>query len=451
MQTTATNHYRDLVHLGTPIVVGQVGNLVLNFADTFMIGHHSTLELAAASFVNNIFVLAVLFAIGFNFAITPIVGPIIGRNERQQAGVALKAGFYANAVLIVLLAVCSIAFYLMLPHFGQPEELLPLMRPYLLVNILSLPFTVIGCQMKQFYDTIGKTSISMYVLISGNLLNVAGNWALIYGNCGMPELGLLGAGIATAVSRMLIAAAFCCLLLTKREFCIFKIGIAEARRDDVNGYFKSLHRLGWSSALQSTVECGAFSLVAIFVGWTGTKPLAAHQIMITMSMFFYNLYLGIATAISIRVSHYVGTGDTDEIVRVTRSGFFIIIAMAATVAVPVFCFRHDIGFLFTADRTVCRLVAATIIPLILYQISDAFQCCLANALRGLGEMRLMMYAAVFAYFIVSLPLSWWLGIVMKYGIVGIWSAFPVCLTVAGLLYWLIFRKRLSVHGGMPGQ
>ena len=448
MQTTATNHYRDLVHLGTPIVVGQVGNLVLNFADTFMIGHHSTLELAAASFVNNIFVLAVLFAIGFNFAITPIVGPLIGRNERQQAGAALKAGFYANAVLIVLLAVCSIAFYLMLPHFGQPEELLPLMRPYLLVNILSLPFTVIGCQMKQFYDTIGKTSISMYVLISGNLLNVAGNWALIYGNCGMPELGLLGAGIATAVSRMLIAAAFCCLLLTKREFCIFKIGIAEARRDDVNGYFKSLHRLGWSSALQSTVECGAFSLVAIFVGWTGTKPLAAHQIMITMSMFFYNLYLGIATAISIRVSHYVGTGDTDEIVRVTRSGFFIIIAMAA---VPVFCFRHDIGFLFTADRTVCRLVAATIIPLILYQISDAFQCCLANALRGLGEMRLMMYAAVFAYFIVSLPLSWWLGIVMKYGIVGIWSAFPVCLTVAGLLYWLIFRKRLSVHGGMPGQ
>lgn len=451
MQTTATNHYRDLVHLGTPIVVGQVGNLVLNFADTFMIGHHSTLELAAASFVNNIFVLAVLFAIGFNFAITPIVGPLIGRNERKQAGAALKAGFYANAVLILLLAVCSIAFYLMLPHFGQPEELLPLMRPYLLVNILSLPFTVIGCQMKQFYDTIGKTSISMYVLISGNLLNVAGNWALIYGNCGMPELGLLGAGIATAVSRMLIAAAFCCLLLTKREFCIFKIGMAEARRDDVNGYFKSLHRLGWSSALQSTVECGAFSLVAIFVGWTGTKPLAAHQIMITMSMFFYNLYLGIATAISIRVSHYVGTGDTDEIVRVTRSGFFIIIAMAATVAVPVFCFRHDIGFLFTADRTVCRLVAATIIPLILYQISDAFQCCLANALRGLGEMRLMMYAAVFAYFIVSLPLSWWLGIVMKYGIVGIWSAFPVCLSVAGLLYWLIFRKRLSVHGGMPGQ
>ena len=244
MQTTATNHYRDLVHLGTPIVVGQVGNLVLNFADTFMIGHHSTLELAAASFVNNIFVLAVLFAIGFNFAITPIVGPLIGRNERQQAGAALKAGFYANAVLIVLLAVCSIAFYLMLPHFGQPEELLPLMRPYLLVNILSLPFTVIGCQMKQFYDTIGKTSISMYVLISGNLLNVAGNWALIYGNCGMPELGLLGAGIATAVSRMLIAAAFCCLLLTKREFCIFKIGIAEARRDDVNGYFKSLHYHG---------------------------------------------------------------------------------------------------------------------------------------------------------------------------------------------------------------
>ena len=112
-------------------------------------------------------------------------------------------------------------------------------------------------------------------------------------------------------------------------------------------------------------------------------------------------------------------------------------------AVPVFLLRHDVGLMFTSDGLVCELVAMTIIPLILYQLSDAFQCCLANALRGLGEMRLMMYAAFFSYFLVSMPLSWFLGICLGFGLVGIWSAFPVCLTVAGILYYWVFKRSLA--------
>ena len=162
-----------------------------------------------------------------------------------------------------------------------------------------------------------------------------------------------------------------------------------------------------------------------------------------MSMFFYNIYLGIATAISIRVSHFVGLHETKSIVEVTKSGFFIIITMAVCMIIPVFLLRHMVGSMFTADEEVCRLVAITIIPLILYQISDAFQCCLANALRGLGEMRSMMWAAFVAYFIVSLPLSWILGNFLGFGLVGTWLAFPVCLTVAGILYYIIFKRALA--------
>lgn len=444
-QPLRKSHYRDLISLGTPIVIGQVGNLVLNFADTFMIGHHSTVELAAASFINNIFVLAVLFAIGFNFALTPVIGPLIGRGEHAQAGSALRAGFSINAALLIFLLIVTTMFYVSLPFLGQPDELLPLMKPYLLVNILSLPFAIIGCQMKQFFDTIGQTRISMYVLLAGNMLNILGNWLLIYGQFGLPELGLLGAGISTALARTLIAVVFCLILFHRKDFAVYRDGLLQAGVQETRKYFRQINRMGWSSALQSTVECAAFSLVAIFIGWTGTKPLAAHQIMITMSLFFYNLYLGIAAAISIRVSHYVGLGDLEEVKRVTWTGFVIVLSMAASVAVPVFLFRYDLGGLFTSDRTVSHLVAATIIPLLVYQVSDAFQCCLANALRGLGEMRLMMYASLLAYFIISIPLSWFVGIVLGYGIVGIWSTFPVCLSVAGILYFIIFRKSLRWH------
>ena len=436
------NHYKDLLRLGAPVVVGQIGNLVLNFADTFMIGHHSTVELAAASFVNNIFVLSIIFAMGFNYALTPIVGPFIGRQEQERVGKVVRAANYANLLLVLVLVATMVVFYFSLPYLGQPTELLPLMRPYLFVNIISIPLAVFGCQFKQFFDTIGRTKVSMYVLVTGNLLNILGNYLLIYGNFGFPELGLLGAGISTAFSRLVMAVAFVAVFKAMRECSVFNQGVRNARKSEVIAYFKRLNMLGWLSAIQSTIECGAFSLVAIFVGWTGTKPLAAHQIMITMSLFFYNIYLGIATAISIRVSHFVGRRDKRAIVDVTRSGFLIIIGIATTMAIPVFFLRHRVGSVFTSDALVGELVAMTIIPLILYQLSDAFQCCLANALRGLGEMRQMMYAAFFSFFVVSLPLSWFLGIVCGFGIVGIWSAFPVCLTIAGILYYIIFVRSL---------
>lgn len=436
------HHYKTLIKLGTPIVIGQIGNLVLNFADTLMIGHHSTAELAAASFVNGIFVLFILFSIGFNFALTPVAGPFVGRNEKEEAGVVMRSCLWANVILAISLTALAVAFYFSLPLFGQPDELLPLMRPYLIVNIISLPFAVLGCQMKQFFDTIGSTKISMYVLVFSNILNIIGNYCLIYGNAGMPELGLLGAGISTATSRFVILMLFCLIFFMNKRYSVYLNGALKAEPTKTKRTFVKINQLGWTSAIQSTIECGAFSLVAIFVGWLGTKPLAAHQIMLTVSMFFYNIYLGIATAISIRVSHFAGMKEWRAIVDVTKSGFFIIIAIAAFMAVPVYTFRYDIGSLFSDDPLVGQLVALTVIPLILYQISDALQCSIANALRGLGEMRLLMWAAFFAYFVVSLPLSWMLGIQFGFGLVGIWYAFPVCLTVAGVLYFIILKVKL---------
>lgn len=436
------HHYKTLIKLGTPIVIGQIGNLVLNFADTLMIGHHSTTELAAASFVNGIFVLFILFSLGFNFALTPVAGPFIGRDEKEEAGVVMRSCLWANVILMLVLTALAVAFYFSLHLFGQPDELLPLMRPYLLVNILSIPFAIIGCQMKQFFDTIGSTKISMYVLVFSNLLNIIGNYFLIYGKAGIPELGLLGAGLSTAIARVVIVVLFFLIFFIDKKYAVYLNGALKAEPTKTRKTFVEINKLGWSSAIQATIECGAFSLVAIFVGWIGTKPLAAHQIMITVSMFFYNIYLGIATAISIRVSHFAGMKDWRAIVDVTKSGFFIIIAIAAVMAIPVYLYRDSIGALFSNDPLVGELVAVTVIPLILYQISDAFQCSIANALRGLGEMRLLMYAAFFAYFVVSLPLSWLLGIQFGFGLVGIWSAFPVCLTVAGLLYFIILKVKL---------
>ena len=129
-------------------------------------------------------------------------------------------------------------------------------------------------------------------------------------------------------------------------------------------------------------------------------------------------------------------------VRATAAaGFRIILLIACVVAVPIFMLRGQLSLWFTDSREVCSLVAAAVVPLIAYQFGDGLQCTFANALRGIAHVRPMMLIAFFSYFVVSLPLGWLLGIRLGLGLVGIWWAFPVCLTCAGALYYLAFRKK----------
>lgn len=437
-------HYRALASLGIPIVIGNIGNVVLNFADTLMIGHYGMKELAAASFVNTLFLLLVIFAVGFSMGLTPIVGSLYGRGDKDRIGGVVRAGIVANALLAVILTTVCTAFYFTFHLLGQPDELLPLMRPYLLVNIVSLPFLCLGNVFRQFFDAIGETRLSMTAMIASNITNIIGNYLLIFGKCGLPELGLLGAGISTTFSRMLILIIFVCVFFACKKYSVYAAGLRGSRTD--RGVFRKLNALGWPSALQVGMETAAFSFTAIFVGWIGTTALAAHQVMLTISGLFYMVYLGFAVAVAVRVSHFNGQRDRESVITTTWAGFHLILLIAAVVSVPVFLLRHEIGGWFTDDAGVSVVVAQCIVPLIVYQFGDGLQCTFANALRGLACMRPLMYAAFVAYFIVSLPLSWLLGIALGFGLPGIWAAFPVCLMVAGLLYWAIFNRRIQSVG-----
>ena len=171
-----TTCYRDLSYLGIPIIIGQIGTIVMSFTDTLMIGHHSTPELAAASFVNNMFTLVIILALGISYSITPTVGSHYGREEYQRIGQILKNGIAGNMVLAFLLVGVMALLYWNLGNLGQPEELLPLMRPYFLVQLVSLPFVCFANAFKQFYDGITNTRTPMYILLIGNVLNIIGNW-----------------------------------------------------------------------------------------------------------------------------------------------------------------------------------------------------------------------------------------------------------------------------------
>lgn len=433
--------YKTLLALGIPIVIGQIGVIVLGFVDTLMIGHHSTNELAAASFVNNMFNLAIIFCTGFSYGLTPIVGSLFGQQKCNAVGQILKNSLAANTLLAIL--VCSIMYilYSNLHRLGQPEELLPFIRLYFIVLLISLPFILWFNAFKQFTDGITDTKTSMWILLGGNVFNIIGNYILIYGKVGFPELGLLGAGISTLASRILMAAVYWVLFLYSKRYQTFRQGFTKGKINKQD--FRLLNKLGWPIAGQMGMETASFSLSAIMVGWLGSAELATYQIMTAVSQVCFMVYYGMGAAVSVRISNFFGQRDMENIRRISHIGFHIILIMGVCTCIPIYLLRHDIGGWFTDNAIVSAMVVQTIIPFLLYQFGDGLQINFANALRGISDVRFMMVYAFIAYFIISLPLSYFFGFICNWGIVGIWMAFPFGLTSAGIMYYLRFKYKLK--------
>ena len=395
-------HYKALIFLGLPIVIGQLGVIILGFADTLMIGHHSTEELGAASFVNNVFTLCIIFSTGFSYGLTPIVGSLYGNRRFAEAGQALR---------------CS------------------------LVLLASLVFVMLFNGFKQFTDGITDTKTAMWILLGGNALNIVGNYILINGKLGFPELGLLGAGISTLFSRIAMVAVFAVIVLRSRRFLRYRVGFL--RMGWSFPVFRQLNALGWPVGLQMGMETASFSLSAIMVGWLGTIALASHQIMLTISQFTFMMYYGMGAAVAVRVSNFKGQGDMENVRRSTYAGFHLIMAMEIILLSIVFVLRGQMGGWFTDSAEASALVASLFFPFLIYQFGDGLQINFANALRGISDVKPMMIIAFISYFIISLPVGYFCGFVLGWGLVGVWMAFPFGLTSAGLMLWLRFRYKTA--------
>ena len=448
--TQYETHYKNLTYLGVPIIIGQLGNLILNFADTLMIGHHSTEELAAAAFVNNMFTLVIIFAIGFMYAVTALVGILYGQENTHRIGELMKSATAANTCMALFLSFIMIVLYLNVHRLGQPEELLPLIRPYFLIQLVSLPFVCWFNTFRQFTDGITDTKVAMWILIGGNVMNIFGNWILIYGNLGMPEMGLLGAGLSTMISRIMMTIVMVGIFFVSKKYREYKEGwnIGKVHYAD----FKKITVLGFPLALQMGMETAAFSLSSLMVGWFGTESLAAHQVMLTISQLGYMIYYGLAAAVAVRISNFMGQRDFLAVRRTATAGIHLVFLLALVTSVPVFIFRHIIGGLFTDNVNVISMVSMTIIPFMIYQFGDGMQCNYANTMRGTANVRPLIWIAFISYFVVSLPLGYIFGVIMNYKLLGVWYAFPFGLTLSGILYYIYYQKGLKrIEASTPSK
>ena len=435
------HHHRAILRLGLPIAVGQLGVIVMGFADTMMVGRYSTTALAAASFVNSAFNLIFFMLVGYSYGLTPLIAGLFGRGERGEAGRTLGHAVVCNLLYAAVLVAVMSGVYFCLSGFGQPEEVLPLVRPYYLCILASMPFVALFNVLRQFTDGITETRTAMWVLLAGNALNLLGNWLLIYGVGSFPEWGLTGAGVSTLVARVAVAVILLAHLCLRGRYADYRAGLRHflPRRP----LLRQIHRQSFPISLQMGMETGAFTLSCVMAGWLGAVHLAAFQVMLTVGTLGYLFYYSFGSGLSIRVALFYGQKDWPEVRRATAAGTHILLGMALISSSLMWGADRWLVGLFTSDPAVLSLALSLIPPLVLYQLGDAMQVCYANALRGTAQVKAMMWIAFVSYLCVNLPVGYFLAFVCGWESFGLFIAFSFGLFTAAFLFLRSYRRALG--------
>jgi len=437
--TTGRRLYSSIFRLALPILAGQLGNIVVGFADNIMVGRYSTEALASAAFVNNVFNVALLCVMGFTYGLTPLLGAMHARGEDDSIGRTLRRGMRINIAFTLIIVAVMGVLYFHLDRLGQPEALMPLIRPYYLIYLAGLLPASLFNVFAQWSYAVENTRLPTYIILSANVLNIIGNYILIYGHCGFPELGLTGAGISTLVARTLCPAAIMAAFFMLKANRRYRGGFSGRTRAAVASVRKII-ATSFPVAMQMSFETAAFSGAAIMAGWIGTVELAAFQIIVITGTLGFCVYYSFGAATAVMVSHRAGLADRAGMRRVAWAGYRVLLCVMALSCLTFIFFGRDIMGAFSSDPAVVAMAAGLLLPLLLYQVADATQINFANALRGTAKVMPMLFIALVSYIIIGLPSTYVLGFTCGLGIYGIVLSFSVSLILAAVLFLTFFLR-----------
>ena len=297
-------HFNKTFHLAYPVMLSQLGHIMVGVADSVMVGQLGPTPLAAASFANNFMGVFLMFGIGLSYGITPLVAQADGEQNIDKITRLLRHGIILSLISGVLIVACLLGISYFFDYLGQPEEVVKLGLPYFLIIASSLFPLMIFQNLRQFAEGMSVTKPIMFITILANLVNELLNYLLIFGKLGFPAMGLNGAGWSTFISRVLMAIGLYFFIARYDRFKPFMDAFKLSKIRSY--YFKPMLKIGVPSGIQFVFEVGAFAMAAIMMGWLGTVPLAAHQIAISLVSVSYMMASGISAASTVRVGNQIG-------------------------------------------------------------------------------------------------------------------------------------------------
>ncbi len=440
------SYIQKTLSLAYPVIIGQLGLIMMGVVDSIMVGELGAVPLAAASLSNSLIFIVLIIAIGNSIAVTPLVAILVGAKKSDECGVYFRQSLLVNLVMGFLVFLIILVGVNYLHLLGQSFSVQQKAKSYMIIIGLSIFPLMIFQTYKQFIEGLSIMRPAMIITLAANLINVFANWVLIFGKLGFPRLELDGAGWATFLSRLFMAISLMIFVMYNKRFRIY----------DVSFHFRSLNfpvirrilSVGLPSGFQYFFEVGAFSFAVIMIGWIGANELAAHQIAISLASVSFMGVLGISQAGGILVGNAVG----EQSVQLVRKSGFTAIALGmiwmSVSGIIFILFRNHLPFIYIRDEAVIRIASQLLIIAALFQLSDGIQAVGIGILRGLTDVKGPTVITFIAYWIISLPIGYLLAFQFGYGVIGVWIGLLIGLTCSAIMLTLRFnyksRKLISV-------
>jgi len=432
-------HLRETAQLAFPVIVGQLGIILMGVVDNAMVGRIGYYPLAASALANGIFFLIFVVGMGVTYAVSPLVANSIGSGRAEQCGNILKQALAINIFIGIILGIITYysaeLFYLM----HQKEKVVEYAIPYLHILAFSIPMMMVFLTYKHFLEGLSIMRPAMIIVLLANLVNVAGNYCLIYGNFGFPRLELNGAGISTLSSRFFMMIILIIFLNKNHRVKKYRPHLLHYKIDWK--LTKEILALGLPSGMQYFFEVGAFFFTAIMIGWFGARQLAAHQIALSIASITYMIVVGVSAAAAIRVAKFVGEGNKIETRKAGFSALMLAAGFMSLCGILFFMTNNILPELYINNVEVKTITASLILIAAFFQIFDGIQCVGLGVLRGISDVTFPTAVTFIAYWLVGIPLGAWLAFYAGLDVQGIWIGLSVGLATSASLLSFRFMKK----------
>lgn len=442
----------DTVRLSLPIVIAQLGVVLMGVTDNLFVGRLlGAVPLGAAGLANSLSFLVLSIGIGGLSVVSAMVSRASGQGNRGAINQLFRAALRVALLFSFVFGGVSAGVALFFEWFGQTPEVTQMGREFMFIlSVSTLPLLLFTAT-RQLADGLRQPRVAMTITMSALAINALFNYLLITGAGPFPEMGLNGSATATLISRVFMAVAMLAYVYRSRLFRPF-LQSAYNQLPTTN-QVRDIMKLGLPGGLTFFFEIAAFSIAAIMIGWLGATQLGAHQIAINMASTTYMIATGISTAGAIRVGNAVGMGDVLRIRRAGIAAFLLAIGFMTICALVFFTANDWLVSLYIRDNPeVAQLAASLVIVGAFFQLSDGIQVVGIGTLRGLSDVNVPTWITLFAYWGMSLPLGYVLAFPLKLGATGIWLGLLIGLTVAAiLLTYRFFRLANRYHTTASGS
>lgn len=432
-----TKEFKYNLQLAYPVMLGQLGHVMVGLIDNLMVGQLGAAQLAAISLGNSLVFVAMSIGIGISFAITPLIAEADGEGNLERGRIFFHHGLLLCGISGILLTILLFFAKPILYHLNQPPEVVELAIPYLEIVALSLIPMMLFQAVKQLTDGLSQTKHAMRAILATNILNIILNFLLIYGFWIFPRLELVGAALGTLISRVFMVVFL--WFLIKNIVKIKPYFIWSKWNSFRQSIFNKMLGLGLPTALQMLFEVAVFTAAIFLSGILGTNAQAANQIALNLSSMTFMIAVGLSITATIRSANQKGKGNFTELRRISFSIFFMALLFQLFFGLCFILFNNVLPTFYVDNAEVISIASGLLIVSAIFQVSDGMQVVLLGALRGIQDVKIPSVICFIAYWIIGFPVCFYLGKPENMGAIGIWIGLLIGLTASAIMLYLRFN------------